>query len=96
MTEAQSAAEKASFSEKDLKKVLWQLAQYGAQAPHPQYELAEQVAMALQSISSTIAPDGSYHRADINAIYGTLKDPKAFAADDFTAACGALEKSLRG
>ena len=95
LDKAATVADKAKFGEPELKKVMKQLAVYGATTPHPQYELAEQVAMALQSIASTLAPDGSYMKPEIDGIYEHLKDPRAFQPDGFTAACDAMAKKIK-
>ncbi|NDC39095.1 MAG: hypothetical protein EBZ48_13790 [Proteobacteria bacterium] len=94
MGQAMKAAETAQFGEIELREVLHRLANYGATTQHPQYEVAEQVAMAIQSIASTISADGTYKKTQIDKIYANLKDPEAFIPDGFTAACGELAASF--
>lgn len=96
MGKAMAAAEAVQFGDRELREVMHRIASYGAATQHPQYEVAEQIAMAIQSIASTISADGSFKKAEIDKIYANLKDPEAFVPDGFTAACAELAASFKG
>lgn len=68
------------------RRLLARLVRYGAQTPHLSYEDAEQVAMAASVFTNSIQPDGTLYKSEIEALYAALKEPRAFDADQFTAA----------
>ena len=46
--------------------------------------------MGIQSVATTIKKDGTYKQKEIERLYTTLKNPKAFDPAPFTAACAKL------
>ncbi len=74
-----------------LKALLQDVTQQGAS---PYYEYAEQIAMAVGSLSSGLEPKNKGLEAAINAIYQTLEDPDAYKPDLFTSSCRAFMKLL--
>ena len=78
---------KRDFSAKDQSALLVSLLKYGATSPHLPYEIAEQVTMGASSILSALSADGSKNKAEMDALYGALRDPDTFKPEEFTAAC---------
>ena len=58
------------------------------------YEVAEQIAMGLSSISSAFSADGSWHKADIDSLYAALSKPNSYQPKLFTAAANKFAKNL--
>ncbi len=67
---------------------------YAGSDPHLPYEVGEQIAMALSVFASTIQPDGSLHKKELDGIYDTLKNPRNFIPEDFAAAARAFEAQV--
>jgi hypothetical protein len=67
---------------------------YGAATRGLQYEVAEQIAMAMSSIVSARSADGKLFKSEIDGVYSALATPDEFNADEFTAACDAFAKAL--
>jgi len=67
-------------------KIFKQLANYGATTKFLPYETAEQIAMALSSLSADDPSQSAAISADIEAIYASLKDEEDFAPEAFTQA----------
>lgn len=58
------------------------------------YEVAEQITMGLSSIASAFNADGSWHKAEIDALYAALSKPDSYQPKAFTAAAIKLSKNL--
>ena len=58
------------------------------------YEVAEQIAMGLSSISSAFSADGSWHKADIDSLYVALSKPNNYQPKLFTDAANKFAKNL--
>ena len=58
------------------------------------YEVAEQIAMGLSSISSAFNADGSWHKSEIDSLYAALSKPNSYQPKLFTAAASKFAKSL--
>ncbi len=95
LNQADTSAMISTGVEDWLKKMFIILADLGANSLYPQYELAEQIAMGLQSVATTIDPSGSYFKGDIERIYQSLNSSDGFNPETFVTACKALSDRLR-
>ncbi len=74
------------LSEQQSKQVFKQLASYAATTKFLPYETAEQIAMALSSLSADDPAESDAISADMEAIYAALKEEEDFAPEPFTQA----------
>ncbi len=70
--------------------VLKRIAAYGANTPSLPYETAEQVAMALSSLTADDSRESEAVAKDMEALYQSLKSEEEFAPEQFTAAAQRL------
>lgn len=77
-------------------KLLAHFVKYAGTDPHLPYEVGEQIAMALSVFASTIQPDGSLHKKELDGIYETLKNPRNFIPEQFAAAARVFEAKVTG
>ena len=66
----------------------------GTQDPHPQYETAEQLAMAISSILEGLPEKRGQLQRRVDRIYETLGNPKAFKPEPFIEALKGLQGAI--
>ena len=82
------------FTEASSRALLKGLATEAATLPHPQYEKAEQLAMAISSVLETLPAEKARLKGAVDRVFDSLKTPKAFQPDPFTAASAALRAKI--
>jgi hypothetical protein len=87
LTQIRTSVAGKSYDTASLDRLLKRVTAYGAEEPGLQYEVAEQLAMAMSSIVSARSSDGKLYKAEIDGVYAALATPDEFKANDFTAAC---------
>jgi hypothetical protein len=76
------------------KKLLKQLAHFGAHSGALTYELSEQVGMGIQALLASSPELGVKYKRNLDTIFTALKSSEAFDAAAFTNACTRLHKEL--
>lgn len=82
-----------SLTHDHARQLLKHFAGYATREKDLTYETAEQLAMAFSVFVSAIDPSGERYRAELDAVYATLKNPKDFAAADFVKASSVFTKN---
>jgi len=75
-------------------KLLNRLVEYGSITQHLPFEVAEQLAMGISSLSASLSSDGNQHKREVDQIYSALATPAAFQPELFTTACSNLLQKL--
>ncbi len=98
LSEARKIASSQKYSRGSLDDLLSALASFGAASAesleYPTFEVAEQIAMGISSVASSIEPDGSLHKREIDQIYSALNEPESFQPELFVTACSQLLHQL--
>lgn len=66
------------------------LAHYGAKAPFPKYEVAEQIGMGVQAVLASLPELGKRYESALNQVFSALSAPKPFKPERFTKAMSNL------
>jgi hypothetical protein len=94
LAQIRTAVDARDYDRGALDRLLKRVTVYGAATRGLQYEVAEQIAMAMSSIVSARSADGKLFKSEIDGVYSALATPDEFNADEFTAACDAFAKAL--
>lgn len=76
------------------KKLLKQLATFGAHSGALKYEVAEQVGMGMQALLASSPDLATKHKGHLDVVFAALKSSEAFNTASFTEGCKKLASSL--
>lgn len=90
LSEARAVIRERALSDTELTQLLKATVSLGGDGAL-QYEVAEQLAMGMSAIIASKSADGTLYKAELDAVYDSLKNPEAFAAQAFMEACNKFQ-----